>query len=192
MGWPAAIRRANLWIARSGRWRGPKTVKKRRQVTSSEYRWCAVNSSSSPLRFVDAYGETGFRHGSDSLNGGSLSRPYTDDDDANTSRARAGRAQRVDHALRAGHVDVGVARRIHQRRADARQRRQVHDDLGLRALERLRQRRRVAQVAFDQREPRVGAQAGQVPLLDGARVESVEVVEAQNLIAARAQTLAEM
>ena len=50
----------------------------------------------------------------------------------------------------------------------------------------------VADVALDEREPRIAAQLGQVPFLVGARVERIEVVEPDHLVAARAQALGQV
>src|SRR2546428_762914 len=46
-------------MARSGRWRGPYTVKKRRQATRTPYRWAKACAISSPARLLAAYGEIG-------------------------------------------------------------------------------------------------------------------------------------
>src|SRR6478735_6059358 len=77
--------RANLWIARSGRWRGPYTVKNRRHATGSLYRCQNVWQSSSPARLVAAYGLIGFDTSSVSANGTFGLFPYTLELDANAN-----------------------------------------------------------------------------------------------------------
>jgi hypothetical protein len=63
----------------------------------------------------------------------------------------------------------------------------VHD--GRRAIE----RQRIAHdVAFNEPEPRLAAQGGEVALLDGARIERVEVVEPDDLVPRRGQPFAQV
>src|SRR5262249_52407328 len=87
-----AIARVNLAIAMSGRWRGPYTVKNRSAWTPSPNRSRYVDSCSSFIRLVAAYGDAGDRHGSSSRNAAISRRsapcraPYTELDDANTRR----------------------------------------------------------------------------------------------------------
>src|SRR5690242_21898009 len=85
-GCPAAIRRVNRWMARSGRWRGPYTVKKRRQAICIPYRCAKAYATSSPARLLAAYGEIGATAGASSLNGAGVVSTYTDDDEPNTTR----------------------------------------------------------------------------------------------------------
>ena len=119
-----------------------------------------MKSISSPARLVDAYGDSGLRQGSDSLNGGSLS-PPVDRRRGGEHEAAARRAARAasSDALGPDHVDVGVARRLGQRRPHARQRRQVDDHVAGAPRERPPERGRVAEVALDEREPRLARAA---------------------------------
>ena len=87
----ARSRATNFAIAMSGRWRGPYTVKNRSADTPSPNRSRYVESCSSFIRLVAAYGDAGVRHGSSSRN-------------AATSRARlraVHRARRREHEPRA-------------------------------------------------------------------------------------------
>ncbi len=80
--------RVNLWMARSGRWRGPYTVK-RRSVAMRIFRLsvAAASHASSAARLLAAYGLTGLTAGSSSRNGTRAALPYTDELDATTSRS---------------------------------------------------------------------------------------------------------
>src|SRR5579859_7321699 len=80
------MRSVNLWIARSGRCRGPYTVKNRRQMIFTGYRWANACAISSPARLLAAYGEIGATAGSVSANGAGVALPYTDDEDPKTMR----------------------------------------------------------------------------------------------------------
>src|SRR2546425_10505953 len=73
-------------MARSGRWRGPYTVKKRRQATRTPYRWAKACAISSPARLLAAYGEIGQTAGASSEKGAGVASPYTEDDEPNTTR----------------------------------------------------------------------------------------------------------
>src|SRR5208337_1123488 len=77
---------ANFRIARSGRCRGPKTVKMRRQMTGSWYKCEYVKARASPAAFVAAYTESGLLVGSSSENGTRLNWPYTELEEAKTNR----------------------------------------------------------------------------------------------------------
>jgi hypothetical protein len=101
-------------------------------------------------------------------------------------------ARRIEHTLRAGHVDVGEAGRLGQRRAHARQRRQMHDHLGVAFGEHALQRLAVADVALDEGEFCLAAQLGQVPFLLGAWIERIEVVVPDHVVAPRAQAFAKV
>src|SRR5437762_6122272 len=92
-GWPRAIRSVNRWMARSGRWRGPYTVKNRRQAICMPYRCAKACAISSPARLLAAYGEIGAAAGASSLNGAGVVSPYTDDDDPNTTRRMPARSE---------------------------------------------------------------------------------------------------
>ena len=104
----------------------------------------------------------------------------------------AGGARGVDDPLGADQVHVGVARRLGQRRPHARQRRQVDHHVGAGLPERARQRRRVANVPLDERERRNRPEPRQVLFLGRPRIERIEVVDAHDLVAARAEALAQM
>ena len=101
-------------------------------------------------------------------------------------------ASGIDHPLGPRDVDVGVTGRLGQRRPHTGQSGQVHHHIGPPPAKRPFQRRWVAQIAFAERELRLAAQRAQVGLLHGARIKRVEVVEADHLVASRAEPLGEM
>src|SRR5438045_9289828 len=72
-------------MARSGRWRGPYTVKKRNAMNRMPYRWLYTCPSSSPDTFVLAYGLIGWSTWSLSRHGVFGFTPYTLLDEANTT-----------------------------------------------------------------------------------------------------------
>ena len=126
------------------------------------------------------------------MNGGWLSRPYTDDDDPNTKRATP--CAREASNTRCVPVTLTSAKRAGSASdgRHARERRQVDDDLRMTLREHALQRVGVADVALDERELRLAAQLGEVLFLVGARVEGVEVVEPDDVVAARAQPLGQV
>src|SRR3989344_3654351 len=76
--------RVKLATAISGLPLSPYTVKNRRHVTGTLYRWEYVKAISSEALFVEAYGEIGWDIGSSSEKGTLLFMPYTEEDDAKT------------------------------------------------------------------------------------------------------------
>src|SRR5437016_9972514 len=79
---PRAMPAVKRWIARSGRWRGPYTVKYRRQAIRIPYKCANACATSSAARLLAAYGEIGAVAGASSAKGADVVSPYTDEDDA--------------------------------------------------------------------------------------------------------------
>src|SRR5689334_22559585 len=69
----------------AGSWRGPKTLKYRRPTVSTPYRRDHTRAYISVVAFESAYGEIG-AGGCSSHFGSGGSSPYTDDDEAYTTR----------------------------------------------------------------------------------------------------------
>ena len=93
----------------------------------------------------------------------------------------------------AGHVHRPVALRAFDRWPHPGQRRQMHDGVDFaRGLQGRINVERVGQIALDQAEGRVAAQSREIPFLDRARVEFVEVVEPGDPIPARDQALGQV
>src|SRR5947208_15792390 len=75
------------WIARSGRWRGPYTVKYRRQAIRIPYKCANACATSSAARLLAAYGEIGVTAAASSTKGAGVVAPYTDEEEATTTGA---------------------------------------------------------------------------------------------------------
>ena len=80
------MRAVKRWTARSGRCRGPYTVKNRRQAMRVAYRCEKARHTSSPPRLLAAYGEIGWSARASYENGAGVDSPYTEEDDPNTTR----------------------------------------------------------------------------------------------------------
>ena len=137
-------------------------------------RWAYTWPSSSPLIFVLAYGLIGCRTWSSSLQ---------ERVDYAVDAARRGEhelpdaavASQLEQVLRAGDVDLLIAHRVGDRRADAGSRRHVNDDVDV-----VRQRvdhSCVADVALDEAPGRGSRCSAMLSEFDRAVVERVEVVE---------------
>src|SRR5882762_2857372 len=89
----------------------------------------------------------------------------------------AGAARRLEHAHRSGHVGVAVGSGVLERRAHPRAGREVqHDRYAL-------ERERIADdIGLHEAEALGPAQPVEVPLLHGAGVEGIEVVDAHDLV----------
>ena len=93
----------------------------------------------------------------------------------------------------AGHVHRPVALRVLDGWPHAGQRRQMHDGIDpARCVQGSLNVLRVSQIALDQAKGRVSAQPREIPFLDCARVEVVEVVEPSDPIPACDEALGQM